>query len=69
MSAIVFMDEDITQIGENCLVGHHTRKTDLSIAIVHAKIQGMLNRLLYHISWAFIRPVSTREKITNRLDI
>ena len=39
MTSIIFMDEDITDVGKDREIGNDAREAHLSFAIVHSKIQ------------------------------
>ena len=69
ISAIIFMDEDIAQIGKHGAVGHNAGKADLLVAIIDSKVNREPNGLLDHLTRTFICPISKREKVTDRVDI
>jgi len=37
MGAVIFVDENIAQVGEDRVIGDHSRHTDLPIAIIDAE--------------------------------
>lgn len=65
LSAIIFMNEDVTEVGEDRKICDDAGKADLSFAIVNAKIERMFNGAFDHCARTFFRPISAREKITD----
>ena len=68
-SAIIFVDEYVAQVGKDSTVCHHPGKANLPASIVHAKVERMLNGFLDHLTWTRIRPIGTREKVTNYIKV
>ena len=69
LSAIIFVDEDIAEIGKDCMISYDTRKADLFTAIVDAEVQRMLDGTFDQVARTFICPVGAGEKITNGFDV
>lgn len=67
--AAVLIHENIAKPGKCSIVGHDSRQSDLTITIVGAKDQGILQGFLNHLTRATGGPVGSRKKITNGVQV
>lgn len=69
LSTVIFVDEDIAEIGEDCMVGDDAGKADLYRAIINAEIQRVFDGAFDQVARAFVCPVGAGEKITNGVNV
>src|SRR5919108_4181896 len=71
MSAIIFVDKDITQISKDSVVADNACQADLldEVTLIQAEDQRISERPLRAFAWTAQCPVGACEKITDSIEI
>ena len=69
LAAMIFMDEDITQPRERCVITDDARKPDLLVRMIDAKDKRVLHIARDDITCAPLCPISAREHVSDRVNI
>lgn len=69
MRTVVFVDENVTEIGKDRVIADDPRQADLFLAIIQAEDQGIGESTFRAFAWTPQRPVGAPEEVTDGIQV